>query len=198
MKLTKISTLLLSILFVIGCATTGNSPVVKGGDNISYGDANAVETVTLDFGSTDLQSIAESMTRSLLQSDVIAKSKDRPLVRVDSIKNKTSEYIDTASITDSIRTQLTKSGSVRFAGNEQSAIDELNKQNQSGLYKKKKSNKIGTMEAPDYVLEGAISSIVKKSGSVKDVYYKFTLNLSDVGSNVIEWSDEKEIRKTKK
>lgn len=48
-------------LLASGCANT--SPTL-GSKNISYGDTKAVETVTNEFGSTDLQMIAESMTRS--------------------------------------------------------------------------------------------------------------------------------------
>lgn len=185
-------------LITTGCVT--NSPVVGGG-NVEYGDAKAVELVTNEFGSSDLQAIAEAMTRSLLQSKVITGSKTRPLVTIADVKNKTSEYIDTASITDSIRTQLAKSGTVRFVSNineMQNVTDELNRQSQSGLYKKKSAAKIGNMEAADFRLEGNITSIVKKSSSLKDIYYKFTLNLFDVESGVLEWSDDKEIRKTTK
>ncbi|MCF5629355.1 penicillin-binding protein activator LpoB, partial [Pseudomonas syringae] len=52
-------------LLLTGCANT--SPGL-GSKNISYGDTKAVETITNEFGSTDLQMIAESMTRSLAQS----------------------------------------------------------------------------------------------------------------------------------
>jgi len=79
-----------------GCAST-SSPVLGGG-NISYGDSKAVELITNEFGSTDLQSIAESMTRSLAQSGVL---QGRPVIQVYDVKNKTSEYIDTREITTS-------------------------------------------------------------------------------------------------
>jgi hypothetical protein len=36
---------------------------------------------------------------------------------------------------------------------------------------------------------------VKRDSGVSDVYYKFTLNLVDVETGIIEWSDEKEVRK---
>ena len=39
-------------------------------------------------------------------------------------------------------------------------------------------------------------SIVKTNKDVKDVYYVFNLNLIDNESGLIEWADEKEIRKT--
>jgi PBP1b-binding outer membrane lipoprotein LpoB len=39
---------------------------------------------------------------------------------------------------------------------------------------------------------------VKRAGRRTDVYYKITLNLVDVQTAIIEWADEKEIRKTEK
>lgn len=182
-------------LLLSGCAT--QSPTLSSG-NVEYGDSKAVETLTNEFGSTDLQTIAESMASSLLQSPALFEKK-RPLVTVAEVKNKTSEYIDTKSITDSIRTKIVKSGMVRFAVDTsamQTQVDELTRQNQSGLYKKSKSKKMGNMEGADFRIEGTITSIVKRAGDVKDVYYKFSLQLVDNESGTMEWADEKEIRKT--
>ena len=83
-------------------------------EKTSYGDARGVETVTNQFGSTDLQLIAESMARSMQTASAIA-SGNLPIVTVQEVKNKTSEYIDTRAITDSIRAELQKGGRVRFA-----------------------------------------------------------------------------------
>ncbi|MBV4532316.1 penicillin-binding protein activator LpoB [Pseudomonas sp. SWRI107] len=189
----RISLAAIAIALVSGCSTP--SPVL-GGKNISYGDNKAVELVTNEFGSTDLQMIAESMTRSLAQSGVLS---GRPVVQVYDVKNKTSEYIDTREITTSIKTQLMKSGVARFASDNnamQSQVDQLKLQNQSGLYKKNTVAKTGNMIAAQYRLEGSISSIVKRSSDYKDVFYKFSLQLIDVESGLAEWMDEKEIRKT--
>lgn len=191
--MTRTLAVVTALLILGGCA----SKSARAG-SVQYGDSKAVETVTNQFGSTDLQTIAESMTRSLLQSAVITQGK-RPLITVADVKNKTSEYIDTRSITDSIRAQMAKSGSVRFAVDidaMQSQTDELARQNQSGLYKKQTVKKLGNMQAPDYRLEGNITSIVKSAGNVKDVYYKFSLVLVGIESGVLEWADEKDIRKT--
>ena len=164
---------------------------------VRYGDAGAVETVTTDFGSTDLQQIAETMARSMLQAPVIANS-NQPIVTVQEVKNKTSEYIDTRAITDSIRSQLSKSGKVRFAVDEadmQKQIAELQRQ-QSEYYNKEQATEIGKMVGAGYRLDGNIVSIVKENKKVKDVYYKFSLQLWNVQSGLLEWADEKEIRKT--
>ena len=169
------------------------------GPQVRYGDAKSVETVNTDFGSTDLQSIAESMARSLLQAKAISASRDAPTVTLAAVKNKTSEYIDTGVIGEKIRTQLLKSGQVRFAvgiNEMQSQVDELKRQNQSGLYKNSTVSKTGNMEGAKYRIEGAISSIVKQTKNVKDVFYVFNLSLIDNESGLLEWADEKEIRKT--
>jgi len=47
-----------------------------------------------------------------------------------------------------------------------------------------------------YRLEGNIVSIVKQNQDIKDVYYKFDLQLWNIEDGLLEWSDEKEIRKT--
>lgn len=195
MQILKLSALAAAALLMSACSTV--SPTVAG--DVSYGDAKAVEQVTNEFGSTDLQIIAESMARSLSQS--MAGQSPKPTVTIAPVKNKTSEYIDTKSITDSIRVQLLKSGTLRFVTDiegMQNQTDELIRQNQSGLYKKSTTAKVGKMEGAKYRIEGNITSIVKKNSDVKDVYYKFSLLLTDVESGGIEWADEKEIRKTSK
>jgi hypothetical protein len=191
----------LVVLTLAGCATPlprgSSSPTISSG-KVSYGDSKAVEALTNEFGSTDLQTIAESMTRSLLGSAVIQQG-NRPRLTLADVKNKTSEYIDTGSITKSIRSQLTKSGAVKFVASideMQTQTDELVRQNQSGLYDRKSTKKIGKMRGADFRLEGEITSIVKRSGDIKDVYYKFSLQMVDVETGEIEWADEKEIRKT--
>jgi hypothetical protein len=73
------------------------------------------------------------------------------------VKNKTSEYFDTRLITDTVLTQLQKSG-VRYAiesEDMQNQVDELRRQNQSGLYDKSKSVKVGKMQGAKYRLMAA-------------------------------------------
>jgi PBP1b-binding outer membrane lipoprotein LpoB len=40
------------------------------------------------------------------------------------------------------------------------------------------------------------SEIEQRNSDTKDVYYKFTMNLKNLSTGILEWSDEKEIRKT--
>lgn len=184
------------LLALAGCQTT--SPTT-GSSGVSYGDARAVETVTTDLGSTDIQMISEKMTQSLIQHPVVQDLiKRRGLMMASPVQNKTSEYFDTQLITDTVLTQLQKNG-VRYvieAGNMQNQVDELRRQNQSGLYDKSKSVKMGKMQGAKYRLDGSISSIIKKTSDIKDVYYKMNLRLIEIETGIVEWSDEKDIRKS--
>ena len=73
-------------LALIALSSCTNKSVVR------YGDATEVETTNINFGSTDLQKVASQMTDSLLLSPVVGTLtvNTRPILFVESIKNKTS------------------------------------------------------------------------------------------------------------
>lgn len=176
---------------VVGCAS-----------QVKYGDAGAVETTTTDFGSTDLQQIAGKMVDSLLTFPPIVQitNKRRPVMFVEKIKNKTSEHIDTESVTDTISSKVLRSGKFRFVDMTKVAAvqKQMEFQNDSGMVSEASSMKMGRQIGAEYMMYGNLSSIKKSSSGDKDVYYKFTLKVMHVESGIIEWSDEKEIRKSKK
>ena len=186
-----------SIIALLGLA------VILGGcsNKVSYGDAQAVETTTIDFGSTDLQTIAGEMVDSMMASGSVSyiTRDQRPIVFVERIKNKTSEHIDTESITDTISTKMLNSGKFRFVDMDrvESVREQLNFQNNDELVNQSSAIQFGKMVGAQYMLYGNLSSIVKKDGSDQDVYYKMTMRLMDLESGLIEWADETEIRKQK-
>jgi uncharacterized protein (TIGR02722 family) len=123
----------------------------------------------------------------------------RPIVFVERIKNKTSEHIDTESITDTISTKMLNSGKFRFVDMDrvESVREQLNFQNNDELVNQSSAIQFGKMVGAQYMLYGNLSSIVKNDGSDQDVYYKMTMRLMDLESGLIEWADETEIRKQK-
>jgi uncharacterized protein (TIGR02722 family) len=191
-KLIIATTVGLAMTMVAGCA---QKSVVR------YGDATAVETTDINFGSTDLQKVAGDMTDSLLLSPVVGTltQNKRPIMFVERIKNKTSEHIDTESITDSISTKLLRSGKFRFVdmGRVEAAREQIKFQQEGGMVDTSKALQFGKQIGAEYMLYGNLSSIVKSNKDKSDVYYKFTLRLMDLDSGLVEWADETEIRKTK-
>lgn len=191
------TTLILSIttaaLFLSGCSTSGGAGMVGYDSNVKYGDAKAVETVTADFGSTDLQSTAEALTQSLLESRYISKATQPPKVRLRTVNNLTYEHIDTKAITDKIRIKLLKSGQVRFLA-DKANLDEVYDEQQLTASNTVKENSKNIEEA-NYIVTGNVRSIKKANDSVKDVYYNVSLELVNPKTGEIVWADEKEIRK---
>jgi len=191
-KLRVVASVSIALIALAGCT---NKSVVR------YGDATAVETNDINFGSTDLQKFASKMTDSLLLSPVVGTltANTRPILFVESIKNKTSEHIDTESVTDSISTKLLRSGKFRFVdmGRVAAVREQLDFQQNSGLVDTNKAIALGQQVGAQYMLYGNLASIVKSNKDKSDIYYKFTLRLMDLKSGLVEWADETEIRKTK-
>tara|TARA_R110002072_G_scaffold622_5_gene4800 strand:+ start:7920 stop:8519 length:600 start_codon:yes stop_codon:yes gene_type:complete len=189
MKLLKILTVIVASLVLVACS-----------NKISYGDATSVETTTMGFGSTDLQSIAAKLVDDLIAFPPIVQmtSARRPVVFVDKVKNKTTEHIDTESITDTIQTKLLQSGKFRFV--DMTAVKAVQEQMQfqmdSGMVDPGKAAAFGKQTGAEFMLYGNMSSIVKRNSDAKDVYYKFTLKLVNLESGIMEWAGEKEIRKS--
>ena len=108
--------------------------------------------------------------------------------------------LKTKAITNKIRVKLQKSNAVRFmsdAEDEVGALSEIQRQGQSPRYKKTpKNQKLGKAEGASYRLFGEITSIVKRAGDIMNVDYTLTLQVEDLATSEIVWTDEKEIRKT--
>lgn len=197
MNLKLTNTLLVATVFasLTGCAS-------MGGESVAYGDAQSVETLTKDFGSTDLQLIATKMVDDMLAFPPVIEltQKRRPVMFVDKIKNKSQEHIDTESITDTIQNRLINSGKFRFVDMTSvgAVADQLAFQQQSGMVDKRTAAPVGGQIGAEYMLNGNLSSIVKNAGGRSDVYYKFTLKLLNLKTGIVEWTGEKEIRKSGK
>jgi penicillin-binding protein activator len=188
-KWTVILPSLLAATFSLsGCATT-----------VQYGDAGKAKPLSTDFGSSDLQQVCGTMVDSLLSFPPVLEltSRRRPVVVVDRVRNKTTQHIDTESITDSIRARLTRSGKFRFLdrSTDSAALEEIRTQLESGLVDRDTAVESGKQIGAEFLLTANLSEIRQKSEGTVDVYYKFTMSLKNLKTGILEWSDEKEIRK---
>ena len=175
-------------LSLTGCAST-----------MQYGDAGSAKPISTEFGSSDLQQIAESMVDSLCTFPPLVEltTGRRPVVSVDKVKNKTMQHIDTESVTDSIRAKLIRSGKFRFIDRttDTQTVEELKVQQDSGLVDKKNAVQTGQQFGAEFLLTANVSEITQRAGAVTDTYFKFTMSLKNLKTGILEWSDEKEIRK---
>ena len=147
----------------------------------------------------DVRRTVEKMVDSMLaDQDFIAEvGGRRPVLDITGLKNRSTMHLDMASITDSIRTKLVRSRKFRFMDRTTSADDLqfMNDQALNGLTDAKKAVRAGKQSAAQMYLYGALTEMRDQTNGVTDRYFKFTLNLKDLSSGELVWTDEQEIRK---
>lgn len=147
----------------------------------------------------DVRRTVEKMVDSMLaDQDFIAEvGGRRPVLDITCLKNRSTMHLDMASITDSIRTKLVRSRKFRFMDRTTSADDLqfMNDQALNGLTDAKKAVRAGKQSAAQMYLYGALTEMRDQTNGVTDRYFKFTLNLKDLSSGELVWTDEQEIRK---
>lgn len=182
---------LCSALFFLG--SCGPKAFVRG----EYDDNVEKENLLNDqWSETDMQKTVKDMITSMMAHPVIQKAAKPPIVMVTKLQNKTSEHIDTQSIMDMIRVELMKSGQVKFIDREaREDIDAEYEYQGSGRVSGDSKKGPGAQIGADFIINGRLDSIVQEVGKDKSVYYKITLNLTNLNTSLIEWSDNKQIRK---
>lgn len=196
----------LSILMTISLLVTGCT-------SIRYGDPTATETVTAEYGSTDLQTLAQGMVAELnlvAGLDYINKQGNggdpRIVLYFDNIYNETREHINMGLLRDKMIAELVSTGRYRVVAG-QLGQDEVGQQVRfqqgSGHVDPQQAKADGRQVGADVVIYGAMRDITKKTGRsldsggtrTKDVYYNLFLRMDNIETAETLWAKDKEIRK---
>ena len=201
MKLFKLIPLIAAIAAALVLAGCSSQP------NVEYVNPGSVDTTSIGFGSTDLQTTAQSMVTQMLTSPrVTALTKQAvasgdqsklPVIMLAGIQNNTNEHIDTNSIENAISTRLINSGMFNFvaASKESTIAKELKFEHGSGMVNPATAAKVGQQVGAQYMLYGDISSIEQSNQDQESLYFQITMKLLDIQSGLIVWQGEKQIRK---
>lgn len=183
--------------------------------SLNYGDPNETETVSIEFGSTDLQTFASTMADDLLGSpnlryiDTSAKGEDKRVIAVHGgIANETREHINTAQILREMNETIVNSGVIRMlTGAENNGQDLIAERvrfdQQSGRVRADMAKEFGKQLGADVVIYGALSDIYKERGRSieslgskrKDLFYQFSMSAVNVETGEILWTKTTDIRK---
>ena len=162
----------------------------------------------------DVRRTVEKMVDSMLADAEVIKEVggNRPVLDISGIKNRSTMHLDMNMITSSIRTKLIRSRMFKFVDSSTSAADlqTMNDQALNGLVDPNKAVRAGQQSAAQMYLYGELSEMrqdvedatenwlpITFSKST-DRYFKFNLNLKDLRTGEIVWTDEQEIRKDQK
>ncbi|MDO8461297.1 MAG: penicillin-binding protein activator LpoB [Deltaproteobacteria bacterium] len=189
-KISQFFSLTIALGLLLSLASCGRQ-YAKG----SYIAPNEVILRSDKFVESDLQMIADKLTKSLLEDSQFAGD-SHPTVLMSLITNSTDEHIDMKSLSDKIRTALFKAKKFRFINESlRQAVKEEVDYEGGAFVDQKSAKKRGRQLGADYLVSGNISTIKQPVGRQEIVYYKATLEMTDLSTNIIAWTDEVEIKK---
>lgn len=186
---------------ILALAVLAQSACTKSFEG-EYSDPSKTEIVDDKWNETDARKTSEHMIAGMLDKPwltafVSSHNKQRPLVIVDDVENRTDEHLDVKILTDFIQDELINSGKVRFINKEkrQKLLEEI-KYQQSGQVSAQTAKKGGKQLGADYILSGNVTSQVHKMDGKKTITYYTTLTLTNIETFELEWSTKYEIKKT--
>ncbi|MCC7403358.1 MAG: penicillin-binding protein activator LpoB [Bdellovibrionales bacterium] len=184
---------LLALVSVALLSSCGPKAFVKG----SYDeDVNSTNLLNDQWSESDMQNAVRDLVGSATGHYSITSSKRPPIVMVTKLQNKTEEHIDTQSIMDMVRVELGRGGRVSFVDKEaREDIKEEYEYQDSGMVERESKKGAGGQVGADFIINGRLDAIVQQAGKDKTVYYKLTLNMTNLKTGIIVWSDYKQIRK---
>ncbi len=152
------------------------------------------------WNDTDSRLVAEQMINDVLARpwlpNFMNRHDSRPVVIVGTVRNLSSEHIDTGTFIRNMERELINSGEVRFvaASDARQEIRDERLDQQIHATEETASRLAAEMGA-DFMLQGTISTITDTDGRQQVKYYQVDLELIDIETNEKAWIGNKEIRK---
>ncbi|MCG8478781.1 MAG: penicillin-binding protein activator LpoB [Spirochaetales bacterium] len=152
------------------------------------------------WNDTDARLVAEEMIDDLLDRPWLNRFGQEegrePVVIVGSIRNRSSEHIDTTPLVNDISHELVNSGMVRFvAASEQREAIREERMDQQSQAAEETIARLGEETGADFMLQGSISSTTDAVDGERLVFYQVDMELIDIETNERVWIGSKEIRK---
>ncbi len=190
-KILTILPISLMILLVIGCS--GSRQVTRMG-------AETVTDLSGNWNDTDARLVAEETIRDCLArvwiTDFAAEFGRKPVVTVGTIRNKSSEHIDTETFTTDFERELINSGQIKFvAAPRQRGEIRNERQEQQQFASDETAKRLAQETGADFMLKGAIKSITDQIEGKQTKFYQVDLELINVESNEKVWIGSKKIKK---
>jgi uncharacterized protein (TIGR02722 family) len=191
--ISRVAFVFLGFCVSLSLSSCGPKAFQKGDYDENVEDENNLNDL---WSETDMQKSVKELVDSLIAHPMVAGATKRPIMIVTKLQNKTSEHIDTQSVMDMVKVELMKRGKVQFVDKEarEDISDEYNYQG-SGMVNKDTKKGPGDQIGADFVMNGRLDSIVQEIGKDKTVYYKVTLIVTNMKTGLMEWTDNKQMRK---
>jgi uncharacterized protein (TIGR02722 family) len=199
----RTSILLFRSMAVVAACTflLASTPLQARKPKVKRVDASEQIDVSGEWNDTDSQLVADEMIEDCLQSawlDLFGEGHpgQRPVVVVGQIGNKTHEHFPTDTFINELQRALINSGRVGFVadpGRRTEILDEIAHQQRHARLDTAKET--GKAIGADFLLVGAVNSIVDKAGKHEVRYYQVDLELIELETQMKAWIGQKKLKK---
>lgn len=185
LKVVLVNLLVVSSLFLFSCATTS----VK-----RYAAEDSVKDLSGYWNSNDVDQVCTTLIDSCIKSRRIANFRATegraPVVIIGTIRNKSVEHIDTSILSKRFQNVIINDGTLEFVAdaNQREELRAEKNDQAENAYETAKS--IGNETAADFMLQGTVSTIVDTAGRQQVRTYQVDMQLIDLETNRIVWSEQ--------
>ena len=153
-----------------------------------------------NWNDTDSRLVAEEMIKDCFSRqwlDRFSRSQNKlPVVIVGTIKNRTSEHIDSQLFTSDLEKNLINSDKVLFVAAKDSRVELREERQDQAENASKSTAKPSRVETgADFMLQGSINSIKDEIRGKYVILYQVNLELVNLTTNEKAWIGQKKIKK---
>lgn len=163
-------------------------------------DAGVVTDLSGRWNDTDSRMVAESMVKEALQYPWLgsfSQAKQRqPVVVVGTVLNNSHEHINVQTFVTDLERELTNSQKVTFVAGKGERDEIRTERKEQAMYASEDTQKApGKETGADYMMKGAIATILDEADGTKAVFYQVDLQMIDLETNAKVWFGQKKIKK---
>lgn len=188
--LAAVLTALLAAGLVGGCATT----------KVQRISPDSVKDLSGNWNDTDSRLVSQEMVQDMLNQAWLSEFRRSeghdPVVIVGKIHNLSHEHISVDTFVNDIQRALINSGDVQFVADAQHR-EQIREEraDQDVNAREDTRNAMGREVGADFMMQGAINTIIDASGDTEVKFYQIDIKLISMADNRTVWIGQKKIKK---
>lgn len=152
------------------------------------------------WNDTDSRLVSEEMVRDMVSRPWMSRFTQNegraPVVIIGTMRNLSSEHIEMQTFAKDISRELLNSGLVRFVASRDDREELRDERTDQQYHASEESAKRMAQEVgADYMLQGAVKTIMDRVDNTQAKFYQVDLQLVDVETSETVWIGSKEIKK---
>lgn len=152
------------------------------------------------WNDTDSRLVSEEMVRDMVSRPWMSRFSQNegraPVVIIGTMRNLSSEHIEMQTFAKDISRELLNSGLVRFVASRDDREELRDERTDQQYHASEESAKRMAQEVgADYMLQGAVKTIMDRVDNTQAKFYQVDLQLVDVETSETVWIGSKEIKK---